>query len=157
MSNYAYAYIDNLSINTITNCHKPSALTVSNIDLTSATLSWTEGNDETEWDIEYGPVGFTHGNGTIVHASGIPYDLIDLTANTPYDVYVRADCGDGEVSDWAITPTTFTTLSCNAEEQCEYTLRLFRSEHLGNERWSHHGGSAGIQQRHQHPAHLDVG
>ena len=36
-------------------------------------------------------------------------------------------------------------------------LRLFRSEHLGNERWSHHGGSAGIQQRHQHPAHLDVG
>ncbi|MBR4535499.1 MAG: fibronectin type III domain-containing protein [Bacteroidales bacterium] len=124
VSNFAYAYIDNLSINTITNCQKPSALTVSNIDLTSATLSWTEGDDETEWDIEYGPVGFTHGNGTIVHASGIPYDLIGLTANTPYDVYVRADCGGGEVSDWALTPTTFTTLSCNAEEQCEYTVIL---------------------------------
>ena len=123
-TNYSYAYIDNLSINTIATCHKPSALTVSNIDLTSATLSWTEGDVETEWDIEYGPVGFTHGDddATIVHTTTNPLDLTDLTAATSYDVYVRADCGGGEVSDWILIPVTFSTTVCPATEQCEYTF-----------------------------------
>ena len=35
--------------------------------------------------------------------------LTGLTDNTTYDVYVQADCGSGDESEW-VGPTSFTTL-----------------------------------------------
>jgi hypothetical protein len=123
---YSYAYIDNLSIHLIPDCSKPSHLTVSNINMTQVTLSWTNGGVEEEWDIEYGPAGFIHGdtNALMAHATTNPYDLTELTVGTNYDVYIRSDCGNGEVSPWITFPVNFSTAICDTTDQCEYTLNL---------------------------------
>jgi hypothetical protein len=38
-----------------------------------------------------------------------PYSITGLTANTEYDIYIQADCGNGDVSGW-VGPISFTTL-----------------------------------------------
>jgi len=101
--------IDNISL-VATSCATPSNLTAGNISSSSVDLGWTVGNSETNWDIEYGARGFIHGNGTIVFSTDTSLTLSGLTDATQYDVYVRSNCGGGDVSDW-FGPVTFTT-SC---------------------------------------------
>lgn len=105
---YSYFYIDNLIINTIQTCLVPQNLTAAVTMDYSATLSWTETGSATSWDIEYGPAGFTQGQGTVVATSSNPFTLTGLSASTNYDAYVRANCG-GAVSYWSL-PTRFATL-----------------------------------------------
>jgi hypothetical protein len=53
----------------------------------------------TGWIIEYGPAGFTPGNGTVIsNITSKPYTLTGLSAMTCYDWYVRSDCGGGSTS-----------------------------------------------------------
>jgi hypothetical protein len=86
----------------------PTDLTNSNIGVSSVKLSWNAGGDETKWQIEYGPSGFTPGTGTTIDVTSNPYTLSGLSPNTPYDAYVSALCG---VQSSTLTgPTTFTTL-----------------------------------------------
>gem|GEM_PF-1427148 len=89
-------------------CSDPSTQTESNITSTSSELGWTENGTATSWVIEWGPLGFTQGNGTIVSATTIPYSLSGLNGNTSYDWYLRADCGT-DSSDW-VGPNTFSTI-----------------------------------------------
>ncbi len=90
-------------------CIAPSSLTATSIATTTADLSWTSA--EILFDIELGAAGFTP-TGTPTSASVInPYSLTGLTANTPYDYYVRADCGANGTSTW-VGPYSFSTL-CN--------------------------------------------
>src|SRR5690606_30757904 len=85
----------------------PSCLPVIDLTLegatpTSADISWTPLGTETDWNIEYGPQGFTIGSGTVETASGTPeFTANGLTGNTYYDFYVQTDCGGGDVSTWA--------------------------------------------------------
>lgn len=47
------------------------------------------------FEIEYGPYGFTQGSGTMI-TSGVtntPYTLTGLTDSTVYDVFIRKNCG----------------------------------------------------------------
>ena len=81
------------------NCPKPSALSVTSTTSTAADLSWTTGG-ATNWQIEYGPVGFTPGTGTIVSATTNPFTVTGLSPGTSYDFYVRDSCGVSDVSDW---------------------------------------------------------
>lgn len=101
-------YIDNLVINTIPSCPRPNTLAASLITPNSAQLTWIENGTATEWQIEYGPVGFTIGTGTILASTNNPFDLINLTQNTQYQVYVYANCGAGLLSEPSL-PITFTT------------------------------------------------
>ena len=96
-------------------CASPSALTSTGVTSTSASLTWTLGcSTATNYDFEYGPVGFAQGTGTtltnqaatIVAGSG-SYTLTGLTASTSYDVYFRANCG-GSVSAWSPALNVFT-------------------------------------------------
>ena len=105
------ALIDNICISA-PNCLAPTALTSSAITATSANFSWTVNGTETAWEVEYGPFGFTQGSGNTSAFSLTNISLIMLTAQTQYDVYVRADCGSGSTSSW-VGPYTFTT-SCAA-------------------------------------------
>ena len=84
---------DDFTIDYATNCFHPTNLVVDSITDNSVTLSWTEVGTATDWLIEYGPVGFTPGNGTSVSASANPFTVENLTPATPYDFYVYADCG----------------------------------------------------------------
>ncbi len=99
-------------------CFQPSNLTVSNISYTSAEISWTTGG-ATNWNIEYGPAGFTPGTGTFVYNVTNPYTITPLTHNTAYDVYVQDSCGVGDLSAWA-GPLSFYTpydLQCTVGTQ----------------------------------------
>ncbi|HZK07448.1 MAG TPA: choice-of-anchor J domain-containing protein [Bacteroidales bacterium] len=106
---YHTIYLDDVTIELLPDCIEPLDVSVSDITTTTATIGWTSQGDETAWDITYGEPGFLPDNGTIVPAATNPFTITGLTANTSYEVYVRADCGTDEVSDWA-GPGAFTTL-----------------------------------------------
>ncbi len=83
---------------------------------TSAELSWT--SDAGTWNVQYGEAGFNTnttggvtGGTPIVGTTDNPYSLTSLAEMTNYDFYVQADCGNGDLSDWA-GPFTFAT-TCN--------------------------------------------
>jgi hypothetical protein len=98
-------------------CPSPGVMTVSTTNTTSSDLSWALGcSAATNYDFEYGPVGFTQGTGTLVSnvaatvvATNGSYTLTGLTPNTQYSVYYRANCGAGDVSPWSVA-TNFSTL-----------------------------------------------
>lgn len=75
---------------------------------TSASLSWTSSSTG-PWEIEYGPVGFTQGAGTIVSAStNVNFNLSPLLPLTQYTYYVRSLCASDNISPWS-TGLDFTT------------------------------------------------
>ena len=115
-----YTYVDNLVINLIPTCPKPSHLTVSNPTTTSLNLSWTENGTANNWVVEYGISGFTQGTGSTVQVTGTPSTTITgLSASMTYDFYVRSDCGGGDVSPWSVVGSGSTL--CAALTQLPYT------------------------------------
>ncbi|WP_405369465.1 fibronectin type III domain-containing protein [Nonlabens sp. Asnod2-A12] len=89
-------------------CFAVTLLTSNNLTATGAEIGWTATGTETAWEVEYGPVGFTPGSGTIDNATTNPWTIDGLSASTSYDVYVRADCGMGDISSNQ-GPLNFTT------------------------------------------------
>jgi len=104
-------------------CTTPSDQTAMDIQLTSATLDWTENGTATTWNIEWGLTGFTPGTGTSFVVEEKPYLLDGLTPNTSYDYYVQSDCGGTGTSTWS-GPFTFQTavlaIADNAIEGLKY-------------------------------------
>src|SRR5690606_7256126 len=90
-------------------CGAPTHVLVDNVTSTSADVNWTENGDATQWEIEYGEIGFVQGEGfTIIDDDGIIGEtLTDLQPHTDYDIYVRSICSETE-SDWE-GPVTFNT------------------------------------------------
>ena len=123
---------------TLVACPAPQNLAVTNIDMTSATISWFSNADS--FTIEYGEAGFAPGTGTVVTTTSTTYDLTGLTAGTMYTVYVTADCGgiDGSSSPASVN---FNTTICAAADQCDYVFNLSDSYGDG---WN--GGSITVQQ-----------
>lgn len=74
-------------------CGAPSAITASAITDNSATITWEEGFG-TSWVVEFGENGFVIGEGTQVITTNNSLEIIGLNAETEYDVYVKANCGD---------------------------------------------------------------
>ena len=97
----------NVSCFAIPDCYIPVNLTaMPGVD--SCIINWEELGGSSSWSLEYGPHGFTRGNGTIENAFDTIYALSGLTANRQYDCYVWANCNSGDASDTAMV--TFTTL-----------------------------------------------
>ncbi len=96
-------------------CRRPTGLTVSNVTLDSAVLSWT--SDADNFDIEV--------NETIVAegVSGNSYTLTGLVNASVYNVRVRTNCSDGDVSNWT-NPVSFVTEICAPEDQCLINITL---------------------------------
>ena len=92
------------------NCDTPTDLEVI-ANVSFAELSWTATG--TLYEIEWGPAGFTQGNGTIVSEVANPYILEGLDPDTEYDFYVRQLCATAQ-SEWSAS-ASFTTL-CATEE-----------------------------------------
>lgn len=82
-------------------CLKPKNLAASNVGATSATLSWTNGDTETAWVLQYATdANFTQ-NVASVNVTTNPYTLTGLTPETTYFARVKADCGGGDFSTWS--------------------------------------------------------
>lgn len=88
-------------------CPGPAQIILDSVQTNSAQISWV--SSATSWELEYGPVGFTPGNGTLI--TGItsqPYIIGGLATGTCYEVYVRDSC-IGQFSPW-VGPLRFCTL-----------------------------------------------
>ena len=89
-------------------CIPPQELAASSTSPTQGNVSWTEIGTAAEWNIEYGQSGFTQGSGTpVLGINTETYEIINLSPETDYDVYVQSACG-GEESLW-VGPVSFTT------------------------------------------------
>lgn len=106
--------LDDFMVRLLPNCIAPSNLAVSTVTNNTATLNWTENGDATAWNIEYGPAGFTQGEGTVVPANANPFTVTGLAASTSYDFYVQSNCGMGDLSEW--------TFSASATTKCDPIL-----------------------------------
>ena len=105
---YNSGYVDTIRLETISGCPAPRSLAASSNTTSSITLGWLENGSATQWNIEYGPVGFTQGSGTVVSATTNPFTITGLTPSTNYTFYVQAVCGDDETSAWSAGYTVAT-------------------------------------------------
>jgi len=106
--NWQTIYIDDILIDHPPSCPKPTDLTVSNQTTSSAMLHWTENGVAAQWNVEYGFQGFTPTGLPTVVVTDNPYELTGLDSGTDYEFYVQADCGGGDLSEWA-GPFAFET------------------------------------------------
>ena len=102
---YNYPYIDDIGVNYIRPCMRPANLSVDNVTRNSVTVYW-EDTCTSNFEVEWGPAGFSRGSGTLTTVSADSIDLTGLTVNTQYDIYVRGICGENDTSYWSI-PYTF--------------------------------------------------
>ena len=103
ITGYNYGYVDNITVEPIPSCPKPTALTATAVSTTSINLSWVENGSATAWEIEYSTSPFTPGTGagTTVQATTNPFTLTGLTTSTTYYFYVRAVCSPTDQSYWS--------------------------------------------------------
>ncbi len=103
--------IDNFMVYSFS-CPQPVDLVAEHITSESVDITWEPVGDEMEWEMVYGTPGFDPDvDGTLV--TGITtsaYTLEELSVFTSYQVYVRADCGEGDLSLWT-GPLEFSTLA----------------------------------------------
>ena len=94
-------------------CFAVSSLAASSITTTSATLTWSEEGESTQWQVRLN-------GGAAQTVTSTTYALTGLTANTAYTAEVRAVCdvNADEYSEW--TPVTFRT-PCNPISTLPYT------------------------------------
>lgn len=71
-------------------------------------VSWTPGTNNSAYEVEYGPVGFTQGSGALVSVTDHALLIDSLEYATDYELYVRAICRDTVYTDWN-GPVAFTT------------------------------------------------
>ena len=104
----SYAYVDNVVVSPIPSCQSPINVTIadSTITATTAVISWTSRGTETSWKIVVSDSLVANPdsvNGSMIATN--PYTATGLTPNTPYYVYVKANCGGGDMSEWSWVAT----------------------------------------------------
>ncbi|MBE0662767.1 MAG: carboxypeptidase regulatory-like domain-containing protein [Bacteroidales bacterium] len=105
------AWIDFIEFPPSDVCSPPLNLLASAITPTSALLSWTQGSDETVWDLKIGIKDFdplTEGQ-LIADLTETFLQVSELANSTGYDFYVRSHCEGEERSIWR-GPETFETM-----------------------------------------------
>lgn len=111
-SRYGSFYVDDLMVDLIPNCLRPTDVTVSNITANGAELTCVAGASETAWTVRYKAAADE--DWTVATTSTtMPYALTNLAANTAYQVEVAAVCSETETSEWT-EPVNFRT-ACDVE------------------------------------------
>ena len=103
--------IDDVFIEDVPACPDPLNIAAADITTDSATLSWSQGFQETQWEVIVQPTGIAAPADTDsgdLTTNNINYPVSDLDHSTQYDVYVRAYCNDTDQSNW-VGPYMFIT------------------------------------------------
>ena len=122
-------------------CPPPFALNASATSPTSANLTWTGGGSATDFNIEYGPIGFTPGTGTMVSSNTNSYTATGLAQNLIYQFYVRDSCGVGNVSTWT-GPKQFSGTLVPCDNFDAYNTGLIGPQSILINEWAGAGGDA---------------
>ncbi|ESU28801.1 hypothetical protein FLJC2902T_13980 [Flavobacterium limnosediminis JC2902] len=108
-------YVDDVYIEDLPACSPPSypGVTAGSITQTSAQFYWTNGYNNTQWEVAVQPLnsGVPTGSGELVGTN--PFTKTGLTPSTRYEYYVRAYCSATLQSVW-VGPVRFNTL-CDAQ------------------------------------------
>ena len=96
-----YIFVDNIEIASSVSCTRPVSLQATEITAFSALLSWSTSGNEESWTIDL--------DGNEMTVTEQPYLLEGLRPETQYTFSVRANCGEDNVSGWAV-PNSFMTL-----------------------------------------------
>ena len=95
-------WIDNFSVAEVEAYPKPTGFESTGYTSTTATFSWTNGGEETAWQIAYSTTqGFDAGAVSPVDVTTKPYTLTGLTAETTYYARIRANYGSSNYSNWS--------------------------------------------------------
>ena len=118
-----FLHLDNVSIDYIPSCIKPTKFTVGKVTDTEAELSWE--SDASAWLVYYeDDKGNSVYIGTSYHGtSENPYILSGLTPGTAYTVMIKTECGEDDYSAYT-DPVSFVTQFCSEQEQCLITYEL---------------------------------
>ncbi|MCR5657763.1 MAG: choice-of-anchor J domain-containing protein [Bacteroidales bacterium] len=112
-------HIDNVNIDYIPNCPKPTGFAVNYEGGTEATISWN--SDAPAWNLRIFDVAGAAP--TIIENVTNPYTLTGLELATTYQMAVQANCGNNGTSEWTNT-VSFTTDACMPENMCAITIEL---------------------------------
>lgn len=97
---------DEVVVNVV-DCLAPTVNSATNITGTSADITFTNNSTAISNSLEYGPVGFTPGTGTVVNNVTSPYTINGLSPLTNYGVIATINCSGSQTSSSA--PFNFTT------------------------------------------------
>lgn len=91
-------------------CTEPTNVAVSNVSYNSATISFTPGMEQTQWEVHVFGGANINRTETVTTTT---VNIDNLVINETYQVAVRALCSGNRTSDWSDT-VSFTTLNCMA-------------------------------------------
>lgn len=102
-------------------CPQPTNFVASNFINNSVNLTWTPGNNETSWQIEYGLSGFEMGSGTKVISTNTSMTIANLVSTNSYDFYIKSICGS-EVFGDSYGPITVVPVNANCSNPSNLTV-----------------------------------
>ena len=108
---YEYLHIDDIVWEAMPSCVAPDQVAALVVDTTEVEITWTEIGSAQNWEVTYGPAGFTLGQGQTSIESVTLKILTGLTPSTAYEFYVRSVCTPGDSSLWQ-GPISFYTNYC---------------------------------------------
>lgn len=119
-------HIDNVLIDLVPTCLKPTGFSISDVKAHSAQLNWTAGDEgQSAWQIAIDTIAAFNPDtlSNLIDVTENPYVLAGLAPETRYYAYVRANCGatDG-VSRWTDVQTFKTTIACPAPSALKAVL-----------------------------------
>ena len=121
-------YIDNIYIEQAPTCYRPINLEATTATNSSVTLQWTPFGKEKAWDIAYVPTGGKIEDASIITVDTFCSPVPNLAHSTTYDFYVRANCGEGDVSEWS-SPISFTTVYLVALADASWNFDDVNTQH----------------------------
>lgn len=98
-------FIDNFQWSEAPSCLPTSVYDLDEVTDTTGVVTWTNVNGVSDYIVEYGVSGFILGTGTTVSVTDTFITLENLSANSAYQVYVKAICSS---TDTALFSTGYT-------------------------------------------------
>lgn len=95
--------------NTSAACNAPNILSISNVYLTTADVSWPGQAGATGYFVSYN-TSLVPNTSATGYTTTLQYSLSGLTCGVKYYVFVRTYCGPGDTSSWVAD--SFTTTNC---------------------------------------------